>query len=227
MSAHSLQVIDTILDSLSQYDGDRYFSQDYEALVREELNKGLDLLLSREGGGGDIFFRYLILLYARKQYSARIFHLGQAAQLLLWMNRAYTADALEQMPALIRRTCREIERLHSCWDTWQNPALCSGTIRHIERSYSGVNLKELSRQMGVNASYLSRVLSQNFHATFLDLLHTKRILTALDLFRSGEASLQMETIAANLGYSSQHYFYCVFKRYTGLTPSAAQNLIRA
>ena len=227
MNTHLPYGTNIIFHALSQYKGDPYFAQDYGALVQEELNKGLDLLFNRESGGSGIFFRYLILLYARKQYCGRIFHLGQAAQLLLWMNRTYTSSTLEHLPALIQQTCEEIEHLHSRWDTWQNPAICSSTIRHIERNYATVNLTQLSKQLGINASYLSRVLSQNFHATFLDLVHTKRILTALDIFLSAEFSPQLATTAADLGYSSEHYFYCVFKRYTGLTPSVTWNLIRA
>lgn len=225
MNMHSL-CSDTIFLALSQYQGDTYFSEDYKTLVGEQLNKGLDLLLNCESSDSTEFFRYLILLYARKQYCSHIFHLGQAAQLLLWMKIHYTTDLFKEIPLLLHQTCEEIERLHSRWDTWKNPALCSSTIRHIERNYSTVNLKELSKQLGVNASYLSRVLSQNFHATFLDLLHTKRILVTLDNFFSAQASPQLAITAAELGYSSEHYFYCVFKRYTGLTPSRTWNLIR-
>ena len=73
----------------------------------------------------------------------------------------------------------------------------------------------------------TRVLSQNLHVTFLDLLHTKRIFVALEYFSNSKKLPQLEYLATDLGYSSAHYFYCVFKRYVGLTPSEVWHLMSA
>ena len=60
----------------------------------------------------------------------------------------------------------------------------------------------------------------------LFLLHCRRILAAVEALRMPRRELSLDDIACQLGYSSLHYFYCVFKNYTGLTPAKARELIR-
>ena len=224
MSRHSLCDADTLFLALENYNGDQFFSQEYAALLEEQFHNGLDLLLNQGTHGIETLFRCMILFYAKKQYSAHIFHLGQAAQLFVWMDYFYTKDAFQNPEKLIQHTCRQIEFLHDSWEDWKNPALCARTIRQIEQQYQKVRLKDLASHLGVNAAYLSRVISQNLRITFLDLLHAKRILAALDLFAQPE-KVPLEQMAVDLGYSSAHYFYCVFKKYIGLTPSEVCHLM--
>ena len=128
---------------------------------------------------------------------------------------------------LVQDTCHMIESTHESLDRWKNPALCSYAIRQIEQHYQKICLHDLSSALKINPSYLSRVLSQNLHVTFLDLLHTKRIFVALEYFSNSKKLPQLEYLATDLGYSSAHYFYCVFKRYVGLTPSEVWHLMSA
>ena len=116
--------IDEILRALDHYQGDPFFSQQYAALLQEQISKGLDLLLKKDIPSKSMLFRYLILLY-------------------------------------------------------------------------------------------------------IDLLHTKRIFVALEYFSNSKKLPQLEYLATDLGYSSAHYFYCVFKRYVGLTPSEVWHLMSA
>ena len=219
--------IDEILRALDHYQGDPFFSQQYAALLQEQISKGLDLLLKKDIPSKSMLFRYLILLYIKKQYRARIFHLGQAAHLLIWMNDHYTKAQLHHCEKLVQDTCHMIESTHESLDRWKNPALCSYAIRQIEQHYQKICLHDLSSALKINPSYLSRVLSQNLQVTFLDLLHTKRIFVALEYFSNSKKLPQLEYLATDLGYSSAHYFYCVFKRYVGLTPSEVWHLMSA
>lgn len=206
---------------------DPLFSQEYADLLREQLNKGLDLLLDRGQRGSSMLFRYMGLLYTKEQYHARIFHLGQAAQMLVWMKQNYTSELLSNHEKLFQQTCQEINFLHDSRENWKNPALCSVAIRQIEQCYQEIHLNDLSARLGINTSYLSRVLSQSLCVTFLDLLHTKRLLVAMDHFAQPEKPPRLEELAAALGYSSNHYFYCVAKRYVGLTPSEICHMMRS
>ncbi len=79
-----------------------------------------------------------------------------------------------------------IESTHESLDRWKNPALCSYAIRQIEQHYQKICLHDLSSALKIDPSYLSRVLSQNLHVTFLDLLHTKRIFVALEYFSNSK-----------------------------------------
>ncbi len=60
--------IDEILRALDHYQGDPFFSQQYAALLQEQISKGLDLLLKKDIPSKSMLFRYLILLYIKKQY---------------------------------------------------------------------------------------------------------------------------------------------------------------
>lgn len=226
MNAHSSYDTSLLFLVLENYREGSSFSLEYADLFKEQVRIGLDILLTRGIHGTDILFRYIALLYARKQYQARIFHLGQTAQLLVWMKQSYTPALLCDHERLLQLTCSEIESLHKSRDTWRNPAICASAMRQIEQHYQTIRLDDLAAYLKVNASYLSRVLSQNLHVTFLDLLHTKKILLATDRFLQAQHTPNLENLSADLGYSSPHYFYCVFKRYTGLSPSEACRLMQ-
>ena len=99
-------------------------------------------------------------------------------------------------------------------------------LKHIDNEYPGLTLRTLAQQLDLNGSYLSRVISRDLRCTFLDLLHCRRILAAVEALRMPRRELSLDDIACQLGYSSLHYFYCVFKNYTGLTPAKARELIR-
>ena len=53
--------IDEILRALDHYQGDPFFSQQYAALLQEQISKGLDLLLKKDIPSKSMLFRYLIL----------------------------------------------------------------------------------------------------------------------------------------------------------------------
>lgn len=57
--------IDEILRALDHYQGDPFFSQQYAALLQEQISKGLDLLLKKDIPSKSMLFRYLILLYIK------------------------------------------------------------------------------------------------------------------------------------------------------------------
>ena len=148
--------IDEILRALDHYQGDPFFSQQYAALLQEQISKGLDLLLKKDIPSKSMLFRYLILLYIKKQYRARIFHLGQAAHLLIWMNDHYTKAQLHHCEKLVQDTCHMIESTHESLDRWKNPALCSYAIRQIEQHYQKICLHDLSLSLPCSLPKSSR-----------------------------------------------------------------------
>lgn len=222
LSPYSLK---TISHAIEHFQGDHFIAQNYETILKRQLAKGLDLYLQQKDDVSALL-RITALLYAKEQYDTRIFHLAQAAQFICWFNRTYTPTGPKPLETLLQMTLQKIETLHDEREMWKNPALCARTLRKIEQQYRDINLCSISAQLGVNSAYLSRVLSQNMNTNFLALLHSKRILTALDLFIQLEHLPDLEQVSAELGYASAHYFYCVFKKYTGLTPTQCRYLIR-
>lgn len=223
--------MDVIYDSknisrmIGAYEGDPFIAQKYGAIMSAQLDKGLDLFAQQRRGAMKLF-RVTALLYAKEQYTSRIFHLAQAAQLICWSNETYLPYQAEETDAVLHMTCKKIEAIHDRQEIWKNPALCARALRQIERQYQDISLHDLSVRLQVNGAYLSRVLSQSLNVSFLDLLHSKRILTAVDLFSQPFSVPDLEVLSGQLGYASAHYFYCVFKKYVGLTPTECRRLMQ-
>ncbi len=142
---------------------------------------------------------------------------------LLVQNRSLVQDGQE----------RSADRINLIWkdiltapQELRNPGLCLLVLKHIDREYPSLTLHTLAQRLELNSSYLSRVISRDLHCTFLDLLHCRRLLAAIEALQTPKRELSLDDIACRLGYSSLHYFYCVFKNYTGLTPAKARELMR-
>lgn len=80
------------------------------------------------------------------------------------------------------------------------------------------NLKEISRQLNVHPSYLSREFSKYFDdLTFGNYIRKLRIEKAIDLLHSSRYTLV--EIAYLTGFSDQSHFTRIFKKVTGNNPS--------
>lgn len=86
---------------------------------------------------------------------------------------------------------------------------------HIDTSLS---LKEISKGLAINPSYLSREFSKYFDdLSFGDYIRKQRIEKAIELMRSSARSLT--EIAYLTGFSDQSHFTRIFKKHTGESPS--------
>lgn len=87
---------------------------------------------------------------------------------------------------------------------------------HIDTNLS---LKELSKGLEINPSYLSREFSKYFEdLSFGEYIRKLRIEKAMDLMQSSSYSLT--EIAYLTGFSDQSHFTRIFKKHTGRNPSA-------
>ena len=90
-------------------------------------------------------------------------------------------------------------------------------LQLIEQRYQGnVNLEELSRELGLTSTYLSKLFKREVGVNFKEYLLEKQISEAKRLLR--ETNGKIYEIAEAVGFSDQHYFSDVFKRCTTLTP---------
>jgi AraC-like DNA-binding protein len=81
-----------------------------------------------------------------------------------------------------------------------------------------LSLKEISKELAINPSYLSREFSKYFEdLSFGDYIRQKRIDRAKELMHSPEHSLT--SIAYLTGFSDQSHFTRIFKKSTGMNPS--------
>lgn len=99
----------------------------------------------------------------------------------------------------------------------------SGRILRKAQEYIDVNfsneslsLNEVAKEVGVSASYLSAIFSQNMQKTFIEYVTGKRMDRARYLLNTTDRS--SGDIAAEVGYKDPHYFSFVFKKTQGLSP---------
>ncbi len=92
---------------------------------------------------------------------------------------------------------------------------------HIDTSLS---LKEISKGLEINPSYLSREFSKYFEdLSFGEYIRKQRIDKAKELIQSGNYPLT--EIAYLTGFSDQSHFTRIFKKHTGKNPSAFRKLL--
>ena len=92
---------------------------------------------------------------------------------------------------------------------------------HIDTNLS---LKEISKGLEINPSYLSREFSKYFEdLSFGEYIRKSRIEKAIELMKSNHYSLT--EIAYLTGFSDQSHFTRIFKKYTGKNPTAYKKTI--
>ncbi|MEG2672170.1 MAG: AraC family transcriptional regulator [Ruthenibacterium sp.] len=104
------------------------------------------------------------------------------------------------------------------------PKLVADAIVAMRQNYAGLyGVEELSAQMGVSKSHLVRVFSAEMGVPPGQYLTKVRVEAAKSLLRHRAYSL--EVVSMLCGFSGANYLCKVFKKETGLTPSAyrAQN----
>ena len=93
---------------------------------------------------------------------------------------------------------------------------------HIDTNLS---LKELSKGLEINPSYLSREFSKYFEdLSFGEYIRKSRIEKAIELMQSSGYSLT--EIAYLTGFSDQSHFTRIFKKHTGQNPSVYRKKLR-
>ena len=81
-----------------------------------------------------------------------------------------------------------------------------------------ITLESVADQVGVSASYLSRLFKEEMGIGFQDFLTNTRIEKAIELLR--DAPISIRDLADAVGYNNPTYFCKAFKRKTGKTVGA-------
>lgn len=170
-------------------------------------------------------FRTAYLLWLHDLNDLSTIHLNHITQLLLWSTEHLpaSADSVLEARAAVECACRSVILQTP---PPRNPALYMRSAHYLDAQYATLSLQELAHLLDVNSSYLSRVISRDFRCSFLQLLHCRRTLEAIDLLHTPRQLLPLDELADRLGYSSIHHFCSVFQHYTGLTPPQLRKGIR-
>ena len=91
-------------------------------------------------------------------------------------------------------------------------------MEYIKKNYaSDINLETVAQAVHVTPSYLSGLFKQNLGENFVDYVNRVRIENAKNLLSDSKDTI--EQIAVFVGYQNEKYFFRVFKKITGLTPT--------
>lgn len=103
-------------------------------------------------------------------------------------------------------------------NNYQGGKMLKKALDYIEDNFDkeSLSLNTAAEKIGVSASYLSAIFSQNMQKTFVEYVTEKRIEKAKKLLKQTEKS--SGEIAKEVGYKDAHYFSFVFKKLQGCSP---------
>ncbi len=83
----------------------------------------------------------------------------------------------------------------------------------------GLNLMDVSKNLGINYKYISQAINLHLNKNFIRLISEYRVNEAKDMMSDPEYNnLKFEAIGELCGFQSKSTFYSAFKKITGKTP---------
>lgn len=114
---------------------------------------------------------------------------------------------------------RTDEREEAGEEGWQSEFnLAQAMLRYMQENYAQVTQQQLAEEFNMSVSAVSQVIKRNTKKGYSDHLLSIRMQKAQELLRSSNDSI--ESIAEKVGYGDYFYFMKVFKKATGISPSA-------
>ena len=86
-----------------------------------------------------------------------------------------------------------------------------------ERLNQELSVKEVAKQLTVNANYLSSAFKKEMKMSFIDFVNSQRIKQAENLIKF--TNMQIQQIAYLVGYNNTNYFAKTFYKFTSQTPT--------
>ncbi len=93
----------------------------------------------------------------------------------------------------------------------------SQILSYMHKNYAkDIGLTEMADIVGMNPAYLSVLFKENMGISFIKYLTRFRVEKAKQMLQSG---MKPTAVATAVGYNDPHYFYEIFKKNTGMTPT--------
>lgn len=97
-------------------------------------------------------------------------------------------------------------------------------LQYIDKHYTeNIKLQDIADKIHISPGYLSLLFKQEMDMNFVEYLNKYRVKKAKELLHN--ICYKNYEVAYKVGYQDEKYFYQVFKRYTGLTPSQYRDKI--
>ena len=159
---------------------------------------------------------------------------ADSAQTLLKLNPDVQPDFAarrKQFDALIAAP-QDMTQIHAYFNALFKEVIDAGSIRQKEKrgtlisqiaerigeelSNPSLNSQSLADEFSFSSAYLCRIFKQETGVSLADYINVQRIEYAKQLLRNPD--LLVKDIAQQTGFSSEKYFYVVFRKITGITP---------
>jgi len=106
----------------------------------------------------------------------------------------------------------------SCENTKKNSKDINQLIAFMEQNYTrDISLIDVADVVGLNPSYVSRLIKNHTGKSFTDFIADKRMSMAEHLLLTTD--LKLDDITRQVGYQNAYYFIKVFRKYYGTTPT--------
>ena len=96
-------------------------------------------------------------------------------------------------------------------------ALAVALLREIHRNYASISFADFAKSRGVSPAYVSKAVRLATGKSCTELLQARRLKKARDLLEHTDLSIL--EICAAVGYSNSSYFYRLFEKEFGLSPT--------
>ena len=121
-----------------------------------------------------------------------------------WL-RSYTQRCLERLREKKPQVSRQTKRV----------------LDYINENYmNAISLGDAAEYVGLSESHLCRLLKNDIGESFVNILNKIRIQKAEQLIDS--ENYKVYEVAEQVGFSNYAYFYQVFRKLTGISPTEYQ-----
>ncbi len=97
-------------------------------------------------------------------------------------------------------------------------------IMYVKKHHATVTTEELSKKFGYSCRQLGRIIKKYTGNNFSSLVTSERLIHAKNLLKN--TTLSNSEISKAIGLESKEYFFNMFKKHTGLTPSQYKKIAK-
>lgn len=169
----------------------------------------------------DMRLAFMMLANAIKRSSNNT--IAEVSSALLEMEKVYakiqTLETLEEVNQLFSDLIGEIsERTHD-YARQKHTRLVAQMQAYVEENYGSISLSmnEVADHIDMSAAYLGRLFKQIVGVTFTEYLTQFRMTKACEALTTTNKTVN--EISEEIGFTNSSYFYIVFKKNMGCTPS--------
>lgn len=146
---------------------------------------------------------------------------------VMLQNLFFQEGGFREMQSRFTDFCLQAREMIGSQRKKSSRVLCEKTLEIIESEYGNgeLSLVMVSSQINVSPSYLSGLIKKETGKTFIDLLTARRMEAARHMLMC--TSMKIREISEKCGYNDQHYFSYCFKKYSGLSPNALRQQLKA